>query len=160
MIETLPEPTTTAPSAGAHGHPADVLDVDALLAWGAAQQSPAIRTLAERAGKALSDLAARRERQEAVHAAQRRLIDAELLLAQAQRDLRAAKIGTGATSTTTPPPLQAPGGDPGTAQRREEGRRARAWAAREGIACPDRGIVPKHVLEAYRRADPVAGAGE
>ncbi|GCD99751.1 hypothetical protein [Embleya hyalina] len=155
MIETVPEPTTGPTTPDTHTPTTDThhtLDVDALLAWGAAHRTPAVRTLAERASKALTGLAERRERQDAVHAAQRRVIDAELLLAQAQRDLRAAKAGTPTVPTASTNACPAVP-DPDPAQRREEGRRARVWAAANKVACPDRGVVPKGVLVGYRRAN-------
>ncbi|MYW06043.1 Lsr2 family protein [Streptomyces sp. SID3343] len=147
MIEIVPEPvidTTDPESIDAHD---DVLDVDALLAWGAAHPTATIRTLAERTAQGLARLAEHRARARAVDAAQARLIEAQLLLARAEAGLRAAKNGTGSAAALTGVPTV----DPGPAQRREEGRRARAWAASTGLECPARGIVPKHVLDAYRR---------
>jgi hypothetical protein len=41
---------------------------------------------------------------------------------------------------------------------REEARAARAWAAANGVECPDRGRVPGAVLEAYRNRPLPAGA--
>ena len=79
-----------------------------------------------------------------------------MLLARAEADLRAAKSGaptTGSAAALTGVPTV----DPGPAQRREEGRKARKWAAENRVACPDRGVVPAHVMAAYRRANPGVG---
>ncbi|MFI6588350.1 hypothetical protein [Embleya sp. NPDC050493] len=154
-----PAPTETVPSAvdavteatDPAEQPVDVLDVDALLTWAAEQPVATIRRLGERTAEGLARLAEHHDRAVAVDVATTRLIEAQLMLARAEAQLRAAKAGTPAPAAEAPGVPQA---DPGPARRREAGRRARAWAVRNGVDCPDRGLVPKHVLAAYRRAHP------
>ncbi|MFI1585623.1 hypothetical protein [Embleya sp. NPDC020630] len=159
-----PPPTetiATAPAADVDAGSAEVEvvvvpDVDALLSWAAAQPTAGTRRLGERTAQGLARLAQQRDHAVAVDAAAARVIEAQLTLARAEAQLRAAKAGTpaaGATGDSAEGP-GVPQVDPGPARRREAGRRARAWAARNNVTCPDRGLVPNHVLAAYRRAHP------
>lgn len=105
--------------------------VDEILARGAAHATARIRTLAERAATALQvlrDVLAEEDRLAKVRA---RVAELEAELARARRAL---------TGTTAKPATSA--------------KAIRAWAKREGIACPERGRLPEHVETAYHNAHP------
>lgn len=115
---------------------------DALIEWGAAQESSRLQALAGKARAALTDLRQAAARESKVSAAEARIGRLKAQLANAEKDLRAAK-GTPAAaksgSTSKPGPA-------------EDYPAIRAWARANGVAVGAVGRPSNAVIEAYHAA--------
>jgi hypothetical protein len=125
--------------------PAELTD---LLAWGAAHGDQAVRDHAHAAAAAYTALRRRRE------------VDAELELITAEAaelEQRLAQLRE--RQSALQPPAKAR--KTGRQGREYDPRVVRAWAKQHGRSVPDRGQIPKHVLEDWRQhtARPLVAAG-
>ncbi|MGW5352233.1 WhiB family transcriptional regulator [Streptomyces sp. NPDC004031] len=141
--ETTVTVTDITPTPPASGLPDTV---EALIAWGAAHNSTRVQSLAGKARSALADLRQAAEREARVSDAEARVKRLKAQLANAERDLVAAKSTKpkpGSTTTLTP------GGA-------EDYAAIRAWARENGIRVPERGIPKREIRDAYYAANPAA----
>lgn len=144
MPDTTPTP---APRPGPHLVPQTTTAADpaataeALIAWGAAHTSSRVQALAGKASGALADLRQAYERDSKVTAAEARVARLKAQLANAERDLRAAK-GTAPAKAASP----------SKAQPAEDYRAIREWARENGVAVGAVGIPARSVIDAYHAA--------
>lgn len=120
--------------------------LEALIEWGAAHSSTRVQSLAGKARAALADLRQAAEREARVTDAEARVKRLKAQLANAERDLVAAKSTKpkpGSTTTLTP------GGT-------EDYAAIRAWARENGIRVPERGIPKREIRDAYYAATSAA----
>lgn len=125
---------------------------EALIAWGAAHSSSRVQALAGKVSGALADLRKAYERDGKVAAAEARVSRLKAQLANAERDLRAAK-GTAPTKPAIAPKPEPPKKAPSVGYTA-----IREWAREHGIECGSVGRPGRAVLEAYRAAHPVQQA--
>jgi hypothetical protein len=129
----LVPPTTPAPAPSA--------TAEALIAWGTAHASSRVQALAGKASGALADLRQAYERDSKVQAAEAKIARLKAQLANAEKDLRAAKGTAPAKSTSTPTPGPA-----------EDYKAIRAWAREHGVEVGAVGIPTRAVMDAYHAA--------
>lgn len=115
---------------------------EALIEWGAAQQSSRLQTLAGKARAALTDLRQAAARESKVAAAEDRIARLKAQLANAEKDLRAAK-GT---------PAAAKAGSSSKPEPAEDYPAIRAWAREHGVDVGAVGRPARAVIEAYHAA--------
>ncbi|MEL3944833.1 Lsr2 family DNA-binding protein [Streptomyces sp. LNU-CPARS28] len=140
-MDTQPEPT--APDATTA--PGDELPVGKLLAWGYDHTDMSVQSLASQISAGLADL---RRRYTTDHELAQITSEAEKL-EQRLADLRARQEEL----APTPP------------RRTKRGRKpaypaatVRAWARENGMKCGGTGRVPKHIVDAWRAANPDTAA--
>lgn len=106
-----------------------------LIAQGQEHSSKRIQAAAKRADEALEKL-------RDLFAAEQAKAEAQAEIDQLERQLREAKARARGQAVTSP----------ATAVARVDTKKIRAWAHEHGVHCPDRGRVPKRVVEAYDQA--------
>lgn len=138
-IHTAPQPTSplVALRPPVADETPEQLPVGKLLAWGDQHDDPDIQDQAARARAALAGLRQR-------YAADREL--ASITSERAQLEQRLAELQAREQELA-----------PAKAKKRKtlvdyDAAVVRAWARDNGVACPDRGRIPKPVLDAWRRA--------
>jgi hypothetical protein len=118
------------------------LPVDQLLAWGDQHDDPDVQDQAARARALLTGLSRR-------HAADRELAQITTEAERLEQRLAALR----AREAELAPPKKA---KKTPTQRDYDPATVRAWAQQAGVNCPDRGRVPKTVVDAWRASHPAA----
>ncbi|THA28265.1 hypothetical protein E4198_00175 [Streptomyces sp. RKND-216] len=118
-------------------------DLIEALAWGEQHDTKKARNLAARARRALTDLVQLRHEETAIAQAREEVAALKKQLADAEAKLRTVRTGGRTTA-----PATAAAGD--GARTREERRAIREWARAQGHQVADRGLLPSHLITAYR----------
>lgn len=112
---------------------------DSLIAWGMQHANTRMQRLAEQARTALADLQQAQRKEAVVTAAEERLAEARQQLADAEQALRTAKGSASPASSSNRPD-------------KAEAALVRAWARDNGHQVGTAGVVPRHLVDAYRAA--------
>ncbi|RSS85787.1 hypothetical protein EF919_37690 [Streptomyces sp. WAC02707] len=128
-----------------------------LIQWAATHPAASVRKRAARITADLTELSERLEGEAAQREAEEKVAKARAALEQAEKDLKAVKTGTRATTATAaavaPTPIRT-----GTTYSRDELAAIRTWARAHGHPVADRGLPSRAVLDAYAAAHPAAPA--
>lgn len=135
-----PEPDDDTPI---DGDPSPLTDPAALIAAGTAHDYEDVQEAAREAAAWLDILAERIIQAEHNRAALAEVAEAEAAFAIAEQLLHAARVKAGLDEADAEPDLT-------TAEPvAYDAKTVRAWAAANGVDCPTRGKVPRHVVDAY-----------
>jgi polyhydroxyalkanoate synthesis regulator phasin len=110
------------------------------LAWGEQHDAKKARNLAARARRALTDLVQMRHEETAVAQAREEVAELKKQLADAEAKLRTVRTGRASATAAASD----------GAGSKEERRAIRVWARAQGHQVADRGLLPGHLVTAYR----------